>query len=125
MENMENKNILIVEDDSSMRALLEEAFVNAQFTVYTSKDGEDAIDKIARYIPDVVLLDVILPKKDGFEVLKQIRENPSLKSIPVILLTNLERSEDVEKALSFGATTYLVKSNYTLREIIEKVKTLV
>lgn len=125
MESMENKNILIVEDDSSMRALLEEAFVNTQFTVYTSKDGEDAIDKIARYIPDVVLLDVILPKKDGFEVLKQIRENPSLKSIPVILLTNLERSEDVEKALSFGATTYLVKSNYTLREIIEKVKTLV
>ncbi|NCU41587.1 MAG: response regulator [Candidatus Moranbacteria bacterium] len=122
---MENKNILIVEDDSSMRALLEEAFIGAQFIVYTSKDGEDAIDKIARYIPDVVLLDVILPKKDGFEVLKQIRENPSLKSIPVILLTNLERSEDVEKALSFGATTYLVKSNYTLREIIEKVKTLV
>ncbi|NCU42637.1 MAG: response regulator [Candidatus Moranbacteria bacterium] len=122
---MENKNILIVEDDSSMRDLLEEAFVHARFNVYISKDGEDAIDKIARYIPDVVLLDIILPKKDGFEVLKQIRENPSLKSIPVILLTNLERSEDVERALSFGATTYLVKSNYALREIVEKVKTLV
>ncbi len=122
---MENKNILIVEDDSSMRDLLEEAFVHARFNVYISKDGEDAIDKIARYMPDVVLLDIILPKKDGFEVLKQIRENPSLKSIPVILLTNLERSEDVERALSFGATTYLVKSNYALREIVEKVKTLV
>ncbi len=122
---MENKNILIVEDDSSMRDLLEEAFVHARFTVYISKDGEDAIDKISRYIPDVVLLDVILPKKDGFEVLQQIRENPSLKSIPVILLTNLERSEDVERALSFGATTYLVKSNYTLNEIVEKVKTLI
>lgn len=122
---MENKNILIVEDDSSMRDLLEEAFIHARFNVYISKDGEDAIEKIARYIPDVVLLDIILPKKDGFEVLKQIRENPSLKSIPVILLTNLERSEDVERALSFGATTYLVKSNYALREIVEKVKTLV
>jgi CheY-like chemotaxis protein len=67
-------------------------------------------------------LDLILPKVHGFDVLKELKENEETKDIPIIVLTNLERIEDVERALELGATTYLVKANYTLEEVIEKIK---
>jgi len=72
--------------------------------------------------PDLILLDLILPKKDGFEVLKELKKDESTKEIPVIVLTNLEDIESVEKAIELGANTYLVKAQYTLNEVIQKVK---
>ena len=72
--------------------------------------------------PDLILLDLILPKKDGFAVLQDLKKDETLKSIPVIVLTNLEGTTDVEKVLELGATTYLVKANYDLQEIIFKIK---
>ena len=79
--------------------------------------------KLAKSIkPDLILLDLILPKIHGFDVLKELKEDEKTKEIPIIVLTNLERVEDVEKALELGATTYLVKADYTLEEVIEKIK---
>lgn len=71
---------------------------------------------------DLILLDLILPKVHGFDVLKKLKENEETKDIPIIVLTNLEGINDVEKALELGATTYLVKAQYTLEEVLEKIK---
>ncbi|RJQ13902.1 response regulator, partial [Candidatus Parcubacteria bacterium] len=74
---------------------------------------------------DLILLDLILPKKDGFEVLKELKSDEHTKAVPVIVLTNLEQSADVEKAIAFGATTYLVKANYSLDELLQKIKSVI
>jgi len=121
---MEAKHILIIEDDASVQSLLREAFEEETFSVQTASDGEEALRKLEQSIPDIILLDIILPKKDGLEVLKDIRKRKPLSHIPVVILTNIEESSRIEQSLSMGATTYLVKSNYTLQEIIEKVRAL-
>ncbi len=73
-------------------------------------------------IPDLILLDIILPKKNGYEVLEELKKDEQTKKIPVILLTNLESPEDIEKAFEKGASTYLVKSDYRLEDIVKKIK---
>ncbi len=85
-------------------------------------DGEEGLRKVKEKKPDLILLDLILPKVHGFDVLKQLKEDPETKDIPIIVLTNLEGTGDIEKALELGATTYLVKASYTLEEVIEKIK---
>lgn len=85
-------------------------------------DGEAGLKLAKTKNPDLILLDLILPKIHGFEVLKILKEDKKTKNIPVIVLTNLEGIQDVEKAIKMGATTYLVKSNYSLEEVAEKVK---
>jgi DNA-binding response OmpR family regulator len=77
---------------------------------------------VMRKNPDLVLLDIILPKKNGYDVISELRENQSTKDVPIILLTNLGSIKDIEKALALGATTYLVKADYQLKEIVEKIK---
>ena len=86
-----------------------------------ASDGEEGLALISNK-PDIVLLDIILPKKNGFEVLKEVKDNKELADIPVILLTNLGSLDDIEKALALGATTYLVKGDYQVKEIVEKIK---
>ena len=85
-------------------------------------DGEIGLGLAKVKKPDLILLDLILPKTSGFEVLRKLKEDDATKDIPVIVLTNLESIEDIEKALSLGTTTYLVKANYSLEEVLEKVK---
>jgi len=85
-------------------------------------DGEVGLKLAKSGKPDLILLDLILPKIDGFEVLKKIKADPETKDIPVIVLTNLEESEDVQRAIDLGAKNYLVKANYSLREVVEKIK---
>lgn len=85
-------------------------------------DGEIGLSIAKEKNPDLILLDLILPRKDGFEVLKALKEDEKTKDIPVIVLTNLESVQDVEKALELGATTYLVKANYNLTEVLEKIR---
>ena len=85
-------------------------------------DGEVGLKLAKSGKPDLILLDLILPKIDGFEVLKKIKPDPETKDIPVIVLTNLEESEDVQRAIDLGAKNYLVKANYSLREVVEKIK---
>ena len=116
------KKILIIEDDLVLQKTLAEYLVSENFDVAKASDGESGLAMSLSEKPDLILLDIILPKKDGHEVLKAIKENEKTKHVPVVLLTNLDGISDVEKALALGATTYLVKADYKLEEVTEKVK---
>lgn len=116
------KKILIVEDEISLQSSIKEFLLMEEFEVVTASDGEMGVKMIKSEKPDLVLLDVILPKKDGFGVLAEVKANEETKKIPVILLTNLEGADDVDRAFSFGVNAYLVKANYRLEEIVVKIK---
>lgn len=116
------KKILFIEDESALQRAATQVLTEEGYHVLSALDGEIGLRLAKEEKPDLVLLDIILPKKDGFEVLSELKLDPKTKNIPVIILTNLEGSTDVEKALELGATTYLVKTNYRLEEVVEKVK---
>ena len=119
---MNSKTILIVEDEMGMRDSLKEVLETNGYRVVTAEDGVQALEVMEEEKGvNLVLLDIILPKKDGFEVLKELKENEKTKDIPVVLTTNLSDPKDIQKALDLGATTYLVKSNYSLADIVSKV----
>lgn len=121
---MKNKKILIIEDDLTLRNVLAEFLEAEEFNVSVASDGEEGLALIGEVKPDLILLDIILPKKDGFEVLKEMKDNKEISDIPVMLLTNLGSLDDIEKALALGATTYLVKGDYQIKEIVEKIKNI-
>jgi len=114
--------ILIVEDDKFLRELIARKLTAENYQISEAIDGEEGLKKIKEEKPDLVLLDLILPGIDGFEVLSRLKEDPSLASIPVIILSNLGQREDVERGMKLGAVDYLVKAHFTPNEIIEKVK---
>ena len=121
-----SKKILIIEDESALQKTFGEILKQEGYEMISAIDGEIGL-RLANppaggKKPDLILLDLILPKMHGFEVLKKLKEDEETKDIPVIVLTNLERIEDVDKALELGATTYLVKAKYSLEEIVEKIK---
>jgi DNA-binding response OmpR family regulator len=116
------KKILFIEDESALQKTFGEILSQEGYEMISALDGEIGLRLAKSEKPDLILLDLILPKVHGFDVLKELKENEETKDIPIIVLTNLERIEDVERALELGATTYLVKANYTLEEVIEKVK---
>jgi DNA-binding response OmpR family regulator len=116
------KKILFVEDERALQKTLGDLLRTEGYDVVSAYDGETGLAMAKTEKPDLILLDLILPKLHGFDVLKQIKENPDTRDIPLIVLTNLEGLGDVEKALELGATTYLVKANYSLQEVLEKVR---
>lgn len=116
------KKILFVEDEESLQKSLGAALEQQKYQVFKALDGEAGLLLAKKELPDLVLLDLILPKKNGFEVLSDLKTDPATKNIPIIVLTNLEGSADVERALTSGATTYLVKANYTLQDVIAKIE---
>ncbi len=116
------KKILFIEDEPSLQQTLGEILHQEGFETISALDGLDGLERLKEDKPDLILLDLILPKLDGFEVLKKIKANPATANIPVIVLTNLESAEDVNKAIELGATTYLVKANYEIDDVIDKVK---
>ncbi|MBZ1356315.1 MAG: response regulator [Candidatus Nealsonbacteria bacterium] len=115
------QKILFIEDESALQRTLGKKLELAGYTIIEAMDGEKGIELAKSEKPDLILLDLILPKKNGFDVLKEIRSFEKTKNIPVIILTNLDGTKEVEKALEFGATTYLVKINYSLEDVIEKI----
>jgi len=116
------KTILVIEDDKFLRELISRKLTGEGFDVLEAVDGEEGIKKIKEGKPDLVLLDLILPSIDGFEVLTRVRDDPEVSSIPVIILSNLGQREEVEKGLKLGAVDYLIKAHFTPGEIIEKIK---
>jgi len=118
------KTILIVEDDKFLRELIAQKLVKEGYEISEAVDGEEGIKKIREEKPGLVLLDLILPGIDGFEVLSKMREEPGLAPIPVIILSNLGQKEDVERGLKLGAADYLIKAHFTPGEIIEKIKNI-
>ena len=119
---MKKYKILIIEDESSLQDSLSEFLSMEKFETVSAFNGEDGIALAKKEKPDLILLDIVLPKKNGFEVLEEIKKNKETEKIPVILLTNLESTEDVNRAFDFGVTTYLIKSSYTLEDIVRKIK---
>lgn len=113
---------MIIEDEATLQKSLLEFLTAEEFEVASALDGERGVEMAKSEKPDLVLLDIVLPKKDGYEVLTELKQNDATKNIPVILLTNLESPEDIDKAFEKGASTYLVKSNYKLEEVVKKIK---
>lgn len=97
-------------------------FAMEGFQAKKANDGQAGFDLVQEALPDIVLLDIIMPKLDGFAVLKMIKDDPKLKDIPVILLSNLGQDEDVKKGKQLGAADYFVKANHTPAEVVQKVK---
>lgn len=116
------KKILFIEDESALQKTFGDTLSQEGYKMVSAMDGEEGLRMAESEKPDLILLDLILPKMNGFDVLKRLKDSAGLKDIPVIVLTNLEGTGDVEKALELGATTYLVKANYTLEEVIQKIK---
>ncbi|HRY82726.1 MAG TPA: response regulator [Candidatus Moranbacteria bacterium] len=118
---MTNKKILIIEDEETLQKALTQYLREEKFETISAMDGEKGIELAVSGMPDLIILDIILPKKDGFQVLEEIKKNEKTKNIPVVLLTNLESMDDIQKAFDKGATTYLVKSEYKLEDIVKKI----
>lgn len=116
------KKILFIEDESALQKTFGDILEQEGYKMVSAMDGEEGLKLAGTEKPDLILLDLILPKINGFDALKQLKGNSALKDIPVIVLTNLEGAGDIEKVLNLGATTYLVKANYTLEEVIQKIK---
>jgi DNA-binding response OmpR family regulator len=118
---MANK-ILVIEEDKFLRELIVKKLVKEGYETVEAIDGEEGIKKIKSEKPELILLDLILPGIDGFEVLSKMKEDTTVSSIPVIILSNLGQKEDVEKGLKLGAVDYLIKAHFTPGEIIEKIR---
>lgn len=114
--------VVIIEDDQFLRELASEKLDHEGFLVHSAVDGPEGLRLISQESPDIVLLDIILPGIDGFEVLKRIKSNDTIKHIPVIMLSNLGQQTDIDHAMRLGAKDYIVKAHHTLDEIIEKIK---
>lgn len=117
-----SKKILFVEDEEALQRALGDVLSQKDYEVLGARDGEAGIDMAKKQSPDLILLDLVLPKKNGFEVLQALKGDLTTKDIPIIILTNLEGSKDVENALTHGATTYLVKANYSVHDIVAKIE---
>lgn len=116
------KIILFIEDELALQKTFSEVLNQEGYKVMSALDGELGLRLAKQKKPDLILLDLILPKVHGFEILKELKGDEATKDIPVIVLTNLEGVGDIEKALELGATTYLVKATYSLEEVIAKIK---
>jgi len=116
------KTILLVEDDPFLVDIYTTKLKEAGFSVQVAIDGKEALKKIKEDIPDLLLLDIVLPNFNGWEILRKIERDDELKALKVVILSNLGEKQEIEKGLKLGAVKYLVKAHYTPSEVIEEVK---
>jgi two-component system alkaline phosphatase synthesis response regulator PhoP len=121
----ELKKALFIEDDDFLRSLVVTKLQKNDFVVATSADGSNALELINQEKPDILLLDLMLPGVSGFEILKQVRESETWKNLKVIIFSNLGEEEDIRRGEELGADEYLIKSNFTLDELIEKMREII
>lgn len=115
------RRILLAEDDRFLRKAAEARLRQGGFTVLAAVDGEEALRLARAETPDLVLLDLIMPKIQGFEVLKALKADPATASIPVIVLSNLGQERDVQRAMELGAVAYFIKAHLSLHELVQRV----
>lgn len=115
-------HILLVEDDVFLASIYKTKFEMEGFKVSVADNGEDGLADVKKKKPDIILLDILLPRLDGFSVLAELKQNKATAAIPVILLTNLGQKEDVHKGLELGAADYLIKAHFRPSETVDKVK---
>ncbi|MBI2096931.1 MAG: response regulator [Candidatus Sungbacteria bacterium] len=116
--------VLIIDDDPYILEMYLLKFKEAGFDVMTGSDGKEAIEKTASFAPDVLLLDIVMPVYDGFEVLRRLVEGGKLGKTKAVMLTNLGQREDIERGMKLGASEYIVKAHFTPSEVVEKVNQL-
>ncbi len=116
------KKILFIEDESSLQKTFGDILEKNNCKIVSALDGEIGLRLSKSEKPDLILLDIILPKVNGLEVLKALKEDGETKDIPVIVLTNLDNIENINKVIELGATSYLVKTEYTIEEVMGKIK---
>jgi len=119
------RKILIADDEPDILEIVSFNLQAEGYEVFTAKNGDEAIEQAKKHQPDLIILDVMMPKKSGFEVLQEIQDTKRLKNIPVILFTNLAGEEDAKKGLAMGAALYLIKSQYSPKEVVEKVQEVI
>jgi len=122
---MPPKKVLVVDDEESVREIYRREFTNSGFAVATAADGEDGLLKAAEQKPDVILLDIMLPKMSGIDVLRSLKENELTKKMPVLLLTNLGEETIIKEGFELGADGYLLKVSYTPAQVVEEVRKVV
>jgi CheY-like chemotaxis protein len=114
--------ILLAEDDRFLRKAAEATLRQRGFTVVTAVDGEEALRLARKDVPDLILLDLIMPKLQGFEVLRALKQDPATAHIPVIVLSNLGQAQDVQQTMEGGAVAYFVKANLSLQTLANRVE---
>lgn len=114
--------IFLIEDDPFLCNLLKIRLEKENFVLEIAKDGEEALKKLTQIQPTLILLDLILPKKSGFEVLEKISTDPQLNNLPVIIISNLGQTSDIQKGKQLGAIEYFVKAKISIDELINKIK---
>lgn len=115
------KKILVIEDEATLQKALVEVLEQSGYDASSALDGERGLELAKQDLPDLILLDIILPKLDGFDVLKGLKGDQKTANIPVIILTNLGDVSSVQQALELGANSYLVKADFHLDDVIQKV----
>lgn len=121
MDNSNSKKILVVEDEPSILKAMAEVLALNGYQVISATDGEHGLVLASQAKPDLILLDLILPGKNGFEVLKELKSSAELSSIPVVISSNLGDEEEVQQGLKLGAADYLIKADYDLNEVVKIV----
>jgi DNA-binding response OmpR family regulator len=119
---MGKAKLLLIEDDTILSKVINEELGEAGFDVLLSYDGEDGLELAKTENPDLIILDIVMPRKDGFEVLEELQQDDKLKEIPIIILSNLGHDDDIKKGTDLGATDYLIKSRWTIKEVVDKVE---
>lgn len=119
------KIILLVEDDSFLSDMYTTKFAESGYDIKAAMDGQQGLDMLTAGLrPDIALLDIVMPKMDGIELLTAMKKDEKLKSIPVVLLTNLGQDVDIQKGMELGALDYLVKAHFTPSEVVKRVEAL-
>ncbi|MBI4599170.1 response regulator [Candidatus Uhrbacteria bacterium] len=116
------KRILVVEDDDFILRAYTAGLEHAGYEVMTVTNGEDGLKQMRAWHPDLVLLDLIMPIKDGFETLEEKHKDPALKKIPTLILSNLGQDDDIARGLALGAKEYFIKANYSLPDVVKKIQ---
>ena len=117
--------LLIIEDDPLMSRMYQKIFTFEKYQVEIASDGEEGVAKAQTVKPTVILLDIMMPKMNGLQVLEKLKADPATKSIPVIILTNLAGQQDAEAALAKGAVKYIIKSEHEPKEVADMVKQII
>ncbi|MDP2594181.1 MAG: response regulator [bacterium] len=121
----ERPKILWIEDDVFLNTLIASKFAEREYQIFLAKDGNSAFEELGRSTPNIIILDLILPGMDGFEILEKIKKDPRYKAIPVVVLSNLGPESGMERAKKLGAIAYLVKADFDLDEVMAKIKKMI
>ena len=116
------KKILIIEDEEILLTLLQKKLIEEGYDVSIAVNGEQGLEVMRRIMPDIVLLDIVMPKKDGFEVMEEMHKDEALKNIPIVIISNSGQEVELDRAKELGAKDWLVKTEFDPMEVVEKVK---